>query len=409
MTRPLAGTVVLDLTRFLSGPYCTLLLAGMGAQVIKVDDPALGDPVAKAPPFVGPHGVSLERKSGADYGIAYLKRARGKRSVTLDLKCAEGRSLLARLAAKADVVVENFRPGVAARLGADYATLARDNPRLVHCSLSGYGATGPDCDLKAYDLMAQAASGLMGISGEPDGPPVKASSAISDCISGAYSALGIIAALHERNRSGRGQAVDVAMVDCLVSMILDEPLDCYAQLGLVPRQGNRIMRFSPFNAYRTRDGWIVIGCATHEEWMALLAAMGRADLATDPNMLDVGWRIANNAAVDRLVSDWAAGFETAVLLLTLQQADVACSPVRSPGDLMAWEHLQARGMLRTLARPDGMPANVAAAGFPLKFSRSEAQHDAPAPVPGADTEAVLGQMLGLDPAEVGDLRRRGVV
>ena len=409
MKGALSGVVVLDLTRFLSGPYCTLLLAGMGAEVIKVDDPAGGDPVAKAPPFVGPQGVSLSRKTDADFGIAYLKRARGKKSISLDLKHPRGRALLASLAAKADVVVENFRPGVAARLGADYATLSRDNPRLVYCSLTGYGATGPDRDLKAYDLMAQAAAGLMGLSGEPGGPPAKAGSALSDCISGAYSALGIVAALNERNGSGKGQAVDVAMTDCLVSMIMDEPLDCYAQLGIPVRQGNRITRFSPFNAYPTRDGWITLGCATREEWVALLEAMGRAELQADRDMMDVGWRIANNAAVDRLVGDWVAGFDTAALVARLNEADVACSPVRSPQDLMDWEHLRARGMVRPLAQPDGTPAGAAAAGFPLKFSRSEAHHDAPAPMPGAHTGEVLARLLGTGADEIAKLRRDGIV
>lgn len=409
MSGPLAGTVVLDLTRFLSGPYCTLLLAGMGAEVIKVDDPSGGDPVAKAPPFVGPRGVSLEKQTDADYGIAYLKRARGKQSITLDLKRPEGCALLARLAAKADVVVENFRPGVAERLGVDYATLARDNPRLVYCSLSGYGATGPDRDLKAYDLMAQAGAGLMGISGDPDGAPAKAGSALSDCIAGAYSALGIVSALNERSRSGKGQAIDVSMTDCLFSLVMDEPLDCYAALGLSPRQGNRIMRFSPFNAYRTRDGWITIGCATREEWAALLEAMGRAELTQDPDMMNVGWRIANNAAVDRLVGDWASGFGTAELVARLNEADVACSPVRGPEELMDWEHLKARGMLRRLENPEGEPTPVAAAGFPLKFSRTEAQHDAPAPVPGGHTEPVLKSFLGLDDDTIALLRSRRVI
>jgi len=405
----LSGVVVLDLTRFLSGPYCTLLLAGMGAEVIKVDDPAGGDPTAKAPPFAGPQGVSLQKQTESDFGLAYLKRARGKKSITLDLKKVEGRRLLQALAAKADVVVENFRPGVAARIGADYATLSRGNPRLVHCSLSGYGATGPDSHLKAYDLMAQAGAGLMGISGDPDGAPAKAGSALSDCIAGAYSALGIVSALNERNRSGRGQAIDVSMTDCLFSLVMDEPLDRYAQLGLSPRQGNRIMRFSPFNAYATKDGWVTIGCATDAEWRALLEAMGRADLLRDPDMMNVGWRIANSAAVDRVVGEWAKAFDKAALVALLLRHDVACSPVRSPQDLMEWEHLRARGMVRPLQQPDGTPAGAAAAGFPLKFSRSEAHHDAPAPMPGAHTGEVLARFLGTGADEVEKLRRDRIV
>jgi len=406
---PLAGVVVLDLTRFLSGPYGTLLLAGLGAEVIKIDDPAGGDPTAFAPPLVGPQGASFMKRTDDDYGIAYLKRARGKKAVTLNLKHADGQRLLQALAVDADVVVENFRPGVAMRLGADYASLSAGNPRLVYCSLTGYGASGPDRDLKAYDLMVQAAAGLMGITGAPDGPPMKAGSPLSDCISGAYAALGIVAALQERERSGLGQVIDVSMTDCLFSQILDEPLDCYETLGLQARQGNRIMRFSPFNAYRTRDGWVALGAATHQEWLSLLDAMSREDLKDDANMMQVGWRIANNAAVDRIVGDWAARFSSADLVARLGRFDVACSPVRSPQELIDWPHLKARGMVGALALPDGTASGVAAAGFPLKFSRSPAGHDQPAPAPGAHTDAVLRERLGLDADRLAGLRRDGII
>lgn len=405
---PLAGVVVLDLTRFLSGPYCTLLLAGLGAEVIKIDDPASGDPTAFAPPLVGPQGVSFAKRTDADYGIAYLKRARGKQACTLNLKHPEGRRLLAGLAEQADVVVENFRPGVAARLGADHETLRARNPRLVVCSLSGYGASGPDRDLKAYDLMVQAAAGLMGITGAPGGPPMKAGSPLSDCISGAYAALGIVAALQEREKSGTGQAIDVSMTDCLVSQLLDEPLDCYAGLGLEARLGNRIMRFSPFNAYPTRDGWVALGAATHEEWCSLLEAMDRNDLRGDADFMSVAWRIANNAEVDRVVGAWAAGFSSEELVARLAKHDVACSVVRSPEDLIRWPHLAARGMLAPLALPDGAHTPVAAAGFPLKFSRSPTGHARPAPRPGADTESVLSRYLGLSAPDIAALRRDGI-
>jgi crotonobetainyl-CoA:carnitine CoA-transferase CaiB-like acyl-CoA transferase len=298
MSGPLEGLVVLDLTRYLSGPHCTLLLAGLGARVIKLDEPAGGDPAALAPPFSGP---SFERASADDFGLAYLKRARGKRSATLNLKDPRGRALFLRLVEKADVVVENFRPGVAERLGIGYEALKARNPRIVYCALSGYGATGPDKDLKAYDLMAQAEAGLMSITGAPDGPPTKTGGALSDMIAGTYSALGILAALREREGSGLGQAVDVAMSDCLFSMMMDEPVDRLDALGLAARQGNRILRFSPFNAYAAKDGWITLGCVTREDWHALLGAMGREDLRAHPDWSRVEWRIRNNGEVDRLV------------------------------------------------------------------------------------------------------------
>jgi len=204
MKKILDGIVVLDLTRFFSGPQCTLYLAAMGAEVIKIDDPKGGDPTAFAPPFDGPGGIAFEKKSPKDMGLAYLKRARGKKSVTLDLKCAEGRRIFFQMVAKADVVVENFRAGVAARLGIDHATLSAANPSIIYCALTGYGSTGPSKDDKAYDLMVQAAIGLMSMTGQPGEPPVKTASALSDAIAGTFAANGIVAALLHRERTANG-------------------------------------------------------------------------------------------------------------------------------------------------------------------------------------------------------------
>ena len=240
MKKILDDIVVLDLTRFFSGPQCTLLLAGMGAEVIKIDDPKTGDPTAFAPPFDGPQGISFERRSDKDMGLAYLKRARGKKSVTLDLKAAEGRAIFLSMVGRADVVVENFRAGVAERLGIDYAALCKANPAIIYCALTGYGATGPARDDKAYDLMVQAATGLMSLTGQPGQPPVKTATALSDAIAGVFAAKGVLAALLHRQRTGEGQAIDVGMADCLFSLLFDEPIDCYEGLGLAPRQGNRM-------------------------------------------------------------------------------------------------------------------------------------------------------------------------
>lgn len=405
MSGALEGLVVLDLTRYLSGPHCTLLLAGMGAEVIKIDEPAGGDPAALAPPYSGP---SFERASPADFGLAYLKRARGKRSATLNLKDPRGRELFLRLAEHADVVVENFRPGVAERLGIGYDALKARNPRLVYCGLSGYGATGPDKHLKSYDLMAQAESGLMSITGEPGGPPMKTGGALADMIAGSYAALGIVAALNERERSGLGQAVDVSMVDCLFAMMMDEPLDAYEKLGLAARQGNRIMRVSPFNAYRAKDGWVTLGAATHADWLALLSVLGRGDLREHPDFRRVEWRIAHNDEVDRIVGEWTSQHTVRGAIARLREADVPCGAVRTAQEAIAWEQLKLRGMVQALQRPDGSSAGVAAAGMPLKFSRSAAHHDAPAPLPGKDTADVLQRMLGLGADEIARLRADGI-
>lgn len=406
MSGPLEGLVVLDLTRYLSGPHCTLLLAGLGAEVIKIDEPRGGDPAALAPPYSGP---SFERASPRDFGLAYLKRARGKQSATLNLKDPRGRDLFLRLAERADVVMENFRPGVAARLGVGYEVLQKRNPRLVYCAISGYGATGPDRETKSYDLMAQAESGLMSITGLPDGPPMKTGGALSDMIAGSYAALGIVAALKERERSGCGQSVDVSMVDCLFSMMMDEPLDSYEKLGLAARQGNRIMRFSPFNAYRASDGWVTLGVVTKTDWLGLLRAMGREDLSEHADWSRVEWRIMNNDVVDRSVEEWTSQHSVREAIERLRAADVTCGAVRTAQEAIEWRQLKARDMVRTLKRPDGTGAGVTAAGMPLKFSRSKAHHDSPAPVPGAHTAAVLQRLLGMGAEEVSRLRADGIV
>jgi formyl-CoA transferase len=297
---------------------------------------------------------------------------------------------------------------VADRLGIGYEALKEKNARIVYCALSGFGATGPDRDLKAYDLMVQAATGMMSITGDPEGGPVKTGTALSDTIAGTYAALGIVSALVERGRSGEGQMIDVSMTDCLFSMLMDESLDCFDALGLAARQGNRIVRFSPFNTYRARDGWVAIGAATAEEWSNLLRAIGREDLKTHPDWSRVGWRIANNEAVDRLVGDWTAARSVAEVTEAMRIGDVACAPVRTPRQAIDWPHLRSRGMVEPLRRLDGSDTGIAAAGFPLKFSRSATGHEA-APVPGGHTDEVLRTLLDLKDLQIKALRDRGVI
>jgi len=410
MQKILSDIVVLDLTRFFSGPQATLILAGMGAEVIKIDDPRSGDPTAFAPPFAGPRGVSFQRQSDADMGIAYLKRARGKKSITLDLKSAQGRDVFMKLVESADVVIDNFSAGVGDRLGVGYANLKTVNPAIISCSLTGYGTTGPDRGLKAYDAVIQAAVGLMSVTGHEGQPPVKAGSPISDAIAGVFAANGIVAALLHRYRTGEGQSIDVSMADCLFSLIFDEPFDCYEQLGLKQRQGNRIMRFSPFNSYPTQDGWVVLGAATDADWRMLLDVMGRADLLDDQNMMRRDWRLENNAAVDDIVSAWTARYGTADVMARMTRANLACSPVRSIKEVMSWTQLQARDMVAPLWNPLAracMP--VSGPGFPIKFSGTPAAYDQPAPTPGEHTREVLSRLAGLSSTEIERLARQGVV
>ncbi|MEM5274383.1 CoA transferase [Cupriavidus taiwanensis] len=408
--RILDGVKILDLTRFFSGPQCTLFLAGLGAEVIKIDDPDGGDPTAFSPPFAGPHGVSFERRTQEDMGIAYLKRARSKKSATLNLKSADGKELFLRMSRQADVVVENFSAGVAARLGIGYDVLREVNPSLVYCSLTGYGSTGPAKNLKAYDLMVQAAAGLMSITGQPGAGPTKAGSPLSDAIAGLFAAFGIVAALNYRQRTGHGQSVDVSMTDCLLSLILDEPLDCYRELGLSFQQGNRIMRFSPFNAYQSADGWVTIGAASNDDWSTLLDLMGRFDLKDDPDIMSVSWRLSNNATVDEIVSKWTSALPTAEIEQQMRSARIPCSPVRTIDDVLAWDQIVARNMAVSLWNPLAKATmHVKAASFPLQFGDADVGYDTPAPIPGAHTEEILREMAGVDAAEFQRLRERNII
>ena len=407
---PLKGVRVLDVTRFYSGPFSTLMLAGFGAEVIRIDEPGRGDPTMTGPPFLGPSGVSLERQTDEDLGIAYLKRCRGKKSITLNMRTEEGMELYRELLRRSDILVENLRPGAAERLGIDYEANRRINPRIVHCALTGYGSTGADRKLKAYDLMIQAGAGLMSITGEPDSAPSKAGSALADGITGAFAVSGILAALLEQRSSGEGQFVDVSMTDCLLSLVLDEPLDCYERLNQSPRQGNRIMRFSPFNTYPTRDGTIAIGAATNEDWVALLHAMGRSDLAQSEKFMSMGWRVAHNDQIDAIVTEWTQQLTTAEAIAALNHSDIAASPIRNFADIMEWKHLRERDMLQPLRHPtESLTGDVVGAGFPIKLSRTHKGYTDPAPGLGQNNTEIYSGLLGLSAGQIAELRDRQVI
>jgi formyl-CoA transferase len=406
----LRGVRVLDLSRFLSGPQATLFLAGMGAEVIKIDEPRGGDPTFTAPPYFGPHGVALDRRSSEDLGIAYLKRARGKKSISLDLKSAEGREVFLKLVREADVLVENFKVGVTARLNIEYETLRATNPRLIYCSITGYGSTGPERHRKAFDLMVQAATGMMSITGDPAGQPSKTGASLSDGIAGTFALAGILGALYQRHETGLGQFIDVSMADCLLSLIFDEPFDCYGDLGLAHRQGNRIARFSPFNTYRAADGAIAIGAGTGADWTRLLKTMRREDLLGVPEFMDPGWRIENNARVDAVVGHWAACLPVDEIIRLLDEADITCGPIRTIEDVVAWDQLRVRGMLKPVRNPHVPGAEgPLAAGFPLKFSEADATHDPRVPVPREHNAEIYEGLLKLSREQLAGLTRAGIV
>ncbi|MEE9276075.1 MAG: CoA transferase [bacterium] len=410
MRKPLEGLRVLDLTQYLSGPQATLFLAGLGAEVIRIDNPATGDPVASSPPYAGPKGVSFHRQNDDDIGIAYLKRAREKKAVTLNIKAPRGREIFYDLAGRSDVLVENFSVGVTKRLHIDYPALRPRNPGLVYCSITGYGSSGPDASLKGYDAVTQAASGLMNLTGMPDGPPTKAGSALADSIGGVFAFGGILTALYHRERTGEGQHVDISMVDCLFSLVFDEPMDCYERLGLPERMGNRIMRLSPFNSYPAKEGWIVIVTGTTAHWHNLLRAIGREALIGDSRYEDMTGRLAHNEEIDALISEWTRERTPEDAVRHLRGFEVICEIVRNIEDIKAWPHLRARGMLGDLPHPTlGPLEDVSAQGFPIKLSETPGGYGRPAPLVGQHNEEIYCGLLRMKPAELERLKEEGVV
>jgi len=411
MRKILDGVRVLDLTQFYSGPHATLLLAGLGAEVIRIDSPGGAETVAVAPPYAGTRGITFDRKSPDDLNINYLKRTRGKKAIALDLKHPEGKALFFRLVDNADIVIENFSVGVAQRLGIDYESLRARNPRLIYCAVTGYGSTGPDRHSRAYDFTIQAAAGLMSVTGQPGQPPTKAGSPLSDAIAGTFAMASITAALFDRANTGKGQFIDVSMVDCLFSLLFDDPIDWYERLGVPVQQGNRSnVRFSPLNTYATKDGWAVLGAATALHWHGLLKAIGRIDLIGNPNWDSIDWRVANVEEVDVLIRDWALTRSTAEAVSSVQSAGAIASVIRGPKELAEWAHLKERGMYVPLEHPTlGTLSEIGAPGFPVKFSGATAGYDSPAPLPRQHNKEIYGELLELTPSEIERLTNAGVI
>ena len=390
----LSGIKVLDLTRYLSGPQTTLFLSALGAEVVKIDDPNQGDPVRNSPPFFGKDGVSMSKASPLDIGIAYLKRARSKKSIELDLKSEDGINTFMRLAEKADVIVENFRVGVTKRLKIDYEQLKSKNPKIIYCSITGFGATGPDASKKAFDATVQAASGLMSITGEPDGLPMKIGSSMADTIAGTFAFSGILASLFRREKTGLGEYIDVSMTDCLISLLYDEPWDCFEALGLKKRQGNRIMRFSPFNCYAGKDGTVVLGAASEKDWISILRMIGQADLQYEDKFSSISKRIENNSEIDTIISIWTSTRSVDEIARLCENYEIPCHPVNDIAQIADWKQIADRETLTPLSHPNftNMKGPLAA-NFPIKFSGSKVTLDNPAPKPNEHFKEIMESWL----------------
>jgi crotonobetainyl-CoA:carnitine CoA-transferase CaiB-like acyl-CoA transferase len=390
---PLTGTTVLDLTRVLSGPYCTMMLADLGARVIKIEQPRGGDDTRHwGPPFLGTESAY------------FLSINRNKESVTLDFKHARGRAVLDQLIAMSDVVVENFRPGTLARLGLDYATLAPKYPRLVYCSVSGYGHTGPRSQEPGYDAVLQGEGGLMSLTGAPDVPPVRVGVAVADIVTGIFACQGISAALYARERTGRGQQVDIAMLDTVAAMLTYQA-GIYFATGQPPqRMGNRHPTIVPYETFTASDGEFVLAVGTDEQWRKFceVAALDAGDrFATNRE------RVTGYADLRPVIAARVHTQTRSYWIERLGQAGVPCGSVRDLHEVFSDPQIAARSMVVPMSHPTA--GDIRVLGSPLKLSDTPATQRTPPPTLGQHTESVLQRDLGLTRDAIDELRAGGVI
>lgn len=407
--KPLEGIVVLDLTRFLAGPYCTLLLGGLGAEVIKIEPPD-GDPYRNRAPFAGPKGVSLKRQTDADMGMTIIHRARNKKSITLNLRAPKGIELFKELMQKADVIVENYLPGTMNKMGLDDAVLRQWKPSIILCSISGFGQTGPLSNLRAYDPVIQAASGITSITGYPDRPPVRAGAAISDTVTPLMATIGILAALRRRDQTGEGEWLDISMQDA--SMFLLPEIVEFVAVGLSPqRTGNRHPVISgPFNLYSARDGYVCLCAVTGRDWQNLTAAIGRPDLTDDTRFIDPDNEGRWQDELDRIIEEWSMRHTVTEAVDILQAHRVAAGPVVNLPELLGQAHVAERKMVVDLAHPRHGPIPGAKGlGMPIRFTRNPIEFDQPAPEMSAHNREIYGELLGLGTESIDLLRSAGVI
>jgi crotonobetainyl-CoA:carnitine CoA-transferase CaiB-like acyl-CoA transferase len=390
---------VLDLSRVLAGPWATQTLADLGAEVIKVERPGVGDDTRGwGPPW-------LREDTGES---AYFVSAnRGKKSITIDLARTEGQELVRKLAAQSDVLIENFKVGALERYGLGYEPLAALNPRLVYCSITGFGQTGPYRDRAGYDFLIQAMGGLMSITGEPEGEPMKVGVAITDILTGMYAATGILAALARRERSGRGQHVDLALLDVQVAMLANQA-ESFLLTGHPPRRlGNAHPSIVPYRAFATADGHIVIAVGNDGQFARLCEVARMPELARDPRFATNAARVRNRVALEEILARAVATRPSRQWIEALEAATVPCGPINDLARVFADPQVIDRGMQVSARHP--VAGAVPMVRSPIRLSETPPRADVAPPMLGQHTSEVLEEVLGLSQAEVAALRSAGVI
>ena len=394
--RPLEGIRILDLTRVLSGPYCTMLLGDLGAEVIKVERPGEGDDTRSfAPPFQG------------DQAAYFLSINRNKKSITLDMKSEQGKEILWRLLDLSDVLVENFRPGAMERLGFGYEAVTNRRPAIIYCSISGFGDGGPQKDRPGYDVIVQGEAGIMDLTGPRDGPPHKVGTSIADLVSGLTAAQGILAALYSAKVDGRGQRVHVSMYEAVAALLTFNASIYFATGNTPKRRGNEHATIVPYETFEASDGWINLGVANDDIWRRFCAAVGTAELATDRRFANAPDRVRNRDALVPLIKTVIKQRSRDEWLKLLDDSGVPCGAIRTVAEVCDSEVLRARGMIAEM--PHASAGNVKGIKSAIHLSETVLDTYTAPPKLGEHTNEVLTRLLGYSSDKVNALRREGVV
>ncbi len=395
MPGPLDGIKVLDLTRVLAGPYATMLLGDLGADVIKIEQPGTGDESRNFGPF----------KNG--FSLYFMSVNRGKRSLTLNLKSERGKAIFKQLLAHTDVLVENFRPRTMEKLGLDYDTLKASHPSLIYAACSGFGQTGPYAEQGAYDMIIQGMGGIISITGEPDGPPVRVGTSISDITAALFTTIGILSALHHRNQTGKGQFVDVAMLDSLVA-VLENAVVRYFATGEAPKPlGARHPAITPFEAFASADGHVIIALGNDTLWAKFCEHVNRSDLISNNRFQTNADRTENHAELFPILSEIMAQRTTDDWIDALGKIGVPCGPINAMDRVVNHPQVQAREMITRVAHH--ITGEVEVPGVPIKLSETPGDVDAPAPSLGEHTTEILTDVLRMSSEEVAKLKQDGVI
>jgi crotonobetainyl-CoA:carnitine CoA-transferase CaiB-like acyl-CoA transferase len=394
---PLDDLRILDLTHYYQGPYATFLLSHLGAEVIKVEAPGFGE-----------GGRALFRRKGKPYGTPFAMLNSNKQSITLNLKSPEGNALFKRLVRKADIVVENYAAGTMDSMGLGYEVLRAENPRLIYATATGFGLSGPYRDIAAFDPIIQAMGGLMAITGEADGPPMKTGAAVADFLGGTHLCAGLLAAIRQRDRTGTGLMVELCLYDSLIPTLTS--FLGAMNMGLTNlRDGNRASggAIAPYNAYPASDGWVMILAGDNVRWKKMCDLMGKPELASDERFASAGARARNLAEVDLIVEQWTRTKTRRELFDMMAAADVFCGIVQDLPEVMADEHLLARGMLREVDHPALGPMTIFTS--PVRLDGEQPVPTSTSPALGEDNDHVYRDELGLSVDEIAALRDRKVI